>query len=157
MHQKKQKNPEQLAERKEILDLCTKHIEECESLEKRQFNENFSHDRVELLTRQGGGGDIRNRKVGVVIADDDSFMKSELPDIDVEEDLKKIDERNKLMDDELKDIGLGVGRLKEIANEMNNELSHQNELIHDIDKNVEDVLDHLDTVNLKMKKAVEKV
>ncbi|KAJ3122229.1 WD repeat-containing protein 34 [Nowakowskiella sp. JEL0407] len=156
---KKIKDPQQLADRKEVLELCNKHIEECEALEKHKFNEEYAADRKELLSRPAGG-DLRNRKGtgggGEGAADDDPFTKSELPDIDVQEDLKKIEERNKNIDNELEQISIGVGKLKDLANTMGEELSKQNEMINEIDANVENVLDHLDSVNLKMKKAVDK-
>ncbi|KAJ3013290.1 hypothetical protein HKX48_005836, partial [Thoreauomyces humboldtii] len=49
---RKKKDPEaqaHLAQRREILELCQKHIEECENLEKRKFNESYTEARVELL------------------------------------------------------------------------------------------------------------
>jgi len=39
--------------RKDIIDLCNKHIEECESLEKKRFTEKYSSDRSALFA--GGG------------------------------------------------------------------------------------------------------
>ena len=43
---------------------------------------------------------------------------SDLPDIDVEEDLKTIREKNKAIDDDMDVIGMGVAKLKEIALDM---------------------------------------
>ncbi|KAJ3176617.1 hypothetical protein HDU87_004945 [Geranomyces variabilis] len=42
----------------------------------------------------------------------DPFTHSKLPDIEVEEDFKRIGERNKLIGNDLDQIGAGVARLK---------------------------------------------
>ncbi|KAI8802928.1 hypothetical protein BJ742DRAFT_910132 [Cladochytrium replicatum] len=158
---KRNRDEEKIAAHKEVLELAMKHIEECENLEKGRFGEAAMAERVNLLSKPGRGNDeLRHRGGGGGGGgggDVDPYMKSELPDIDVEEDLKNIGEKNKLIDDELHQIGIGVSKLKELANDMGQELDAHNEVIDDIDKNVENVLDHLDSVNLKMKKALDKM
>ncbi len=47
--QRNKKDPAKHEKMKEVVDLCKQHIEECENLEKRRFNEKFSADRVELM------------------------------------------------------------------------------------------------------------
>lgn len=82
-----------MKEQREVCDLCKHHIEECENLEKRRQNDAYAADRVELFTSNlpSNGG------VGVGQSDnhDDPFLNSDLPDIDVEEDLKTIRNRNR--------------------------------------------------------------
>ncbi|KAI8818903.1 uncharacterized protein EV422DRAFT_535864 [Fimicolochytrium jonesii] len=160
---KKKKDPESvanLAQRREILDLCQKHIEECENLEKRRFNEGHVADRSELLA--GARPPERRRGRGNKAADPeepppDPFTNTDLPDIDVEEDFKRIGERNKLIDNDLDQIGAGVAKLKELANEMGNELDRQNEQLDNIERGVDGALDRVDNLNVKMRVAVDKV
>ena len=39
------------------MDLCYKHIEEVESLEKKRFNDKTSENRSMLMTQVGSGGE----------------------------------------------------------------------------------------------------
>ncbi|KAJ3220261.1 hypothetical protein HDU67_003276 [Dinochytrium kinnereticum] len=162
---KNTKDPEKLEERKEIHDLITKHIDEVENLEKRRLNDNYALDRTELLvggkaSNAGVGG---HRGVGVYGGansaapqqSDNPFTTTELPDIDVEEDFKNINERNKAIDEDLEEIGAGVQKLKEIANAMGQELDNQNDELKDIDKAVNKALDHVDNVNISMRRALD--
>ena len=113
---KKPKDPEKLAEHKEVLELCKQHIEECENLERRKQTDAYTSDRVELLSGGGHGGVHYNGRPG----EEDPFTHTDLPDIDVEEDLKNIRNKNKEIDQDLDDLGAGVARLKEIALDMGN-------------------------------------
>ncbi|RKO94094.1 hypothetical protein BDK51DRAFT_18899, partial [Blyttiomyces helicus] len=154
---KKIKDPERLAERKEILELCQKHIEELENLEKRRFNDGYTENRVELLSggrartavgRSAGGGG------GPSSGEADPFT-SELPDIEVEEDLKAIQERDKAINQDLEDIGVGVAKLKEMAQNMGQELDKQTEMLDNIERGVDTALDHVDNLNVKLKKTLD--
>ncbi|KAI8855202.1 hypothetical protein BC829DRAFT_378340 [Chytridium lagenaria] len=160
------KEPEKLEERKEIQDLIMKHIDEVENLEKRRFNDNYALDRTELLTgaKQGPAGTGGHRGVGTYGGSNSAgpqsdpnnpFTTTELPDIDVEEDFKNINERNKAIDEDLEEIGAGVAKLKEIANAMGQELDDQNQELKDIDKAVNKALDHVDNVNISMRRALD--
>ncbi|KAH6595083.1 hypothetical protein BASA50_006070 [Batrachochytrium salamandrivorans] len=162
---KKPKDPEKVAKHKEILDLCKQHVEECESLEKRRQADGFAADRVELFSSNGGGngggngdGDgIYGGGHGGGNEQHDPFTNSELPDIDVEEDIKAIRHRDKDIDKDVENIGLGVARLKEIALDMGQELENQNTDLERIDRNVEHALDHVDNINITMKKTLDGV
>src|SRR5204863_299538 len=87
----------------------------------------------------------------------DGSSKSELPDIDVDSDLKQLAGQRHEIDQQLEQIGHGVTNLKEIAINMGSELDHQNQIITDIDGKVERAAATLDTLNVKMKKTVEGV
>lgn len=110
-------------------------------------------DRLALFTKSDGQSATANG--GIDSLKSNPYTSSEIPDIDVEEDLKLIKSRNKQIDNELEDISQGVKRLKDLASDMNNELERQNDGLADIDRKVEKVLDHMDNVNVKMKKTVE--
>ncbi|KAJ3331278.1 hypothetical protein HDU76_003613 [Blyttiomyces sp. JEL0837] len=165
---KDQEKIEKFEQRKEVLDLTLKHIEEVENLEKRRFNEGYAIDRAELMAggKAGGGGGVGGHKgVGTYGGNygdqnqgdqgDDPFMNSALPDIDVEEDFKNINERNQQIDEDLDQIGAGVAKLKELATNMGNELDRQNEDLDEVDHKVNKALDHVDNVNVTMRRVVD--
>ncbi|KAJ3408758.1 hypothetical protein HDV05_004767 [Chytridiales sp. JEL 0842] len=150
-----------IEQHKEILDLVKQHIEEVENLEKRRFNEGFALDRSELMS--GGravGGSGGHKGVGVYggkyeNTQEDPFMSSQIPDIDVEDDFKNINAKNEQIDEDLEVIGQGVQKLKELANDMGRELDAQNDQLKDVDKAVNKALDHVDNVNIQMRKVVD--
>ena len=92
-----------------------------------------------------------------VTQDNAATDESALPDIYVEEDLKRIAAKNKEIDDDLDVIGEGVTKLKEIALDINNELDKQDETLQKIDKKADIALDHVDNINVSMKKALDGV
>ncbi|KAJ3283571.1 hypothetical protein HDU79_008954 [Rhizoclosmatium sp. JEL0117] len=163
---KKSKDPakiEKLEQYKEIFDLTNKHIEEVESLEKRRFNEGYAMDRKDLMqgatskgiSGMGGAAGVKGNYGGNYGDEKDPFNNTNLPDIDVEEDFKKMNEKNKAIDEDLEVIGAGVQKLKELALNMGNELDKQNEDLEEVDKAVNKALDHVDNVNVQMRKAVD--
>jgi t-SNARE complex subunit (syntaxin) len=64
---------------------------------------------------------------------------------------------NKMIDNDLQDIGKGVRQLRGLANDMGKELDTQNDQIRDLEKGLGKVLDNVDTINVKMKNTVDKV
>lgn len=178
---KKKLEDEELSIRREIVALCHQHIAECEDLEKRRFLEKLGVDRAELMDGGSGDGEPRrpygkeapvetnenrralfeggNKKKGGAAtskknAEPDPFA-TELRDIDVEEDFKEMNQRNEIIDQDLKDIGTGVTRLKEIAQDMNRELDVQNDQLRDLEKGVDKVLDQVDNINIKLKRVTD--
>ncbi|KAI8899126.1 hypothetical protein BC833DRAFT_586885 [Globomyces pollinis-pini] len=150
---KKQKEPEKVAQHKEIVELCKQHIEEVENLEKRKLNDAHVSERVDLLqTNGGGGGHVK----GLSTVPDDAYG-SDLPDIDAEEDLKAIRNKDKEIDNDVQELGVGVARLKDIAIDMGQELDRQNEDLDRIDKKVDKALDHVDNINVTLKKSIDGV
>ncbi|KAJ3261787.1 hypothetical protein HK103_004738 [Boothiomyces macroporosus] len=141
---KKPKDPAKVAEHKEIVQLCKQHIEEVEHLEKRRIADAHAGDRVELLNGAANNNLYAN-------------MGKDLPDIDAEEDMKAIKNRNKEIDEEVHQLGQGVAKLKDIAIDMGQELDRQNENLERIDKKVEANLDHVDNINVSLKKALDGV
>ncbi|ORY50794.1 hypothetical protein BCR33DRAFT_734003 [Rhizoclosmatium globosum] len=120
---KEERKIEKLEQYKEIFDLTNKHIEEVESLEKRRFNEGYAMDRKDLM--QGATSKVfRHKWYGRCGRSQGKlwrqlwrrkrpFNNTNLPDIDVEEDFKKMNEKNKAIDEDLEVIGAGVQKLKD--------------------------------------------
>jgi hypothetical protein len=50
-----------------------------------------------------------------------------------------------------------VRKLKDLAQDMGNELERQNQALEEVDNKVEGALEHMDNVNVKLKKTVDKV
>jgi synaptosomal-associated protein 23 len=59
-----------------------------------------------------------------------------------------------MQDDNVAELSRGIGQLKNIAIDMGNELDRQDEQISRIDKKADDNLDHVDNLNVSMKKAL---
>ena len=55
------------------------------------------------------------------------------------------------------EMSKGIGKLKEIAIDMGQELEQQQEQLQRVDQKAEDNLDHLDNLNVSLKNAVDKV
>ncbi|KAJ3369842.1 hypothetical protein GGF31_004914 [Allomyces arbusculus] len=161
--------------RKEIVKLCQSHLEECENLDKARFNDKMAADRVNLFsggTTPGASPSKLNfgqfNKTGAVNPSSalgggalggspTSNAPAELPDIEVAEDLALIRQRNMDIDQELDEIGAGVQVLKQIAIQMGEEVDKQNEMLDKIDTKVDKAQEHLVSVNMKMKEALDGV
>jgi hypothetical protein len=83
-------------------------------------------------------------------------FQSNLPEID-DDDFKAMKEKDKMINEDMEEIGKGVSQLKEIAINMGKELDHQNDQLVDLEKNVDKAMDNLDNVNVKMKKVLDGV
>ncbi|KAJ3277059.1 hypothetical protein HDV01_000111 [Terramyces sp. JEL0728] len=148
-------DPAKVAEHKEIVQLCKQHIEEVEQLEKRRVADTHAGERVELLNGAANNNIYANMGKGG--QEQDIFTHSDLPDIDAEEDMKAIKNRNKEIDEEVNQLGQGVAKLRDIAIDMGQELDKQNEDLERIDRKVEANLDHVDNINVSLKKALDGV
>ena len=107
------KDSELIKDHKEVLDLCQLHIAEIERLEKARGNEGYQSDRDLLISGKDEMYTFDPNRPDMK-TDDDA-----LPDIFIEEDLKRINANNKAIDDDIYVIGEGVSKLKEIALDMN--------------------------------------
>ncbi|KAJ3391206.1 hypothetical protein HDU92_009161 [Lobulomyces angularis] len=128
---------------------------------RRPYGTDFSQEKMEVNdTRkalfEGTTDKGRKKKADQELVTDDPFV-SKLPEIDVEEDFKLMNEKNKLIDKDLEDIGFGVQKLKEIAQGMNQELDAQNDALRDLEKDVDKALDGVDNINIRLKQVVDKM
>jgi hypothetical protein len=108
-----EKEETKVKERKEIIDLCDRHIEECYQMEREGYD-SPNHDIFELSN----------------FGNDKSFV-SELPDIEGDEGFQMLQKQNNLMvkefifiilifqDQKLEIIDQGVQVIKKMVNEMN--------------------------------------
>jgi len=64
-------------------------------------------------------------------------------------------QRDKALDDDLDMISTGVGRLKNIALDMKEEIQLQNVMIDEVDQKIDAATDHLIELNKKVKKAFD--
>lgn len=169
--------------RKEIVKLCYQHLEECENLDKARFNDKMAGDRVNLFS---GGGvspssgpsrlDFNKFKAGGPGAPGapggfggpggmnggsggggGGGMGQELPDIEVQEDLALIRQRNMDIDQELDEIAAGVQVVKQIAIQMGEEVEKQNDMLTEIETKVDHAHEHVQLVNMRMKEALDGV
>ncbi|KAI9189598.1 hypothetical protein H9P43_001031 [Blastocladiella emersonii ATCC 22665] len=163
-----------LDSRKEIVQLCNQHLEECENLDRARFNDKLAGDRANLFVSSGIGGAtspssaLKFNKFAAGASSVSPGMappgpggassgSQELPDIEVAEDLALIRQRNMDIDQELDEISAGVQVIKQIAIQMGDELDKQNEMLDTIDAKVDKANEHVQNVNLKMKEALDGV
>ncbi|KNE71559.1 hypothetical protein AMAG_15768 [Allomyces macrogynus ATCC 38327] len=150
-------------------------FKECENLDKARFNDKMAADRVNLFSGGSTPGASPSKlnfgqfnKTGAVNPSSalgggalggspTSNAPAELPDIEVAEDLALIRQRNLDIDQELDEIGAGVQVLKQIAIQMGEEVDKQNEMLDKIDTKVDKAQEHLVSVNMKMKEALDGV
>merc|ERR1712038_2131198 len=71
--------------------------------------------------------------------------------------LEQIENRDKEFDKQLDDIGQGINDLSEIAQMQQEEVKKQNIMLENVGKKIEDVYDHIDNVNAKMKDTLNEV
>eukprot|EP00299_Pterocystis_sp_00344_P016662 c8360_g1_i1.p2 GENE.c8360_g1_i1~~c8360_g1_i1.p2 ORF type:complete len:141 (-),score=37.98 c8360_g1_i1:67-489(-) len=82
---------------------------------------------------------------------------SELPDFEIEEQMQQLKQRDKQIDEGLEEISKGVGRLKQVAVAIGDELTLQNEMLNVIETKVDTANEQLLTLNKKMKQTLTKV
>jgi len=171
---KKRKMKQKLTEselkiRQEQIDLAYKHIEECEQLEKRRYTQQpappsqkkadlFSKSRIKSTpaastAASSFGGDVPSSSS----ADYHPATHSDLPPLEVEAQIQQLKERDKKIDEGLEDISKGVGRLKNIAQGIDEELTLQSEMLNVIETKVDAANEQLLTLNRKMKDTLKKV
>jgi len=114
---------------------------------------------------------LHNLSVGKKSEDEEQFRKikpkglddlnyaecDDIPDVDISEGLKQIEEQKKKFDENLKVISKQVDTLKEAAIDMGNELEKQTELLNKIEDDVGKYNDKLSKLNERMDKALQQV
>eukprot|EP00736_Rhodelphis_marinus_P004849 Rmarinus@m.8951 len=165
MKNKKKRNampPETIEHRNEVVELCFKHIAECEQLEKRRYTDKSSagpsaDSRSQLLSggSSGAAGVAGGRFTSIRPATETDLTN--INDIDVAEGLKQIQEKNEKMDEELEVISEGVQRLGNLARDMNQEINLQSQMVEEITADVDRTAAHLQNINKKMKETLTKV
>jgi DNA repair exonuclease SbcCD ATPase subunit len=146
---------EAVSTRAEIVELCYKHIEECEKWEKRVLDKRAQEDRLQLLS---GSSNRNDNEYEMKSANDGDNQFSDLVEIDDYTDqLQDLKNRNAEIDKELDEVLKGVGVLKEIALNMDQELETQNQMIDQIEHKVNKSQQKLDSINAKLQKTLDKV
>ena len=79
---------------------------------------------------------------------------TELPDIETQQGLMQLEQKNRQIDDQLDVVAEGVQELKQIALTMNAEAKTQAAMVDEITNKVESVQSHLNTINKEMKKTL---
>merc|ERR1719265_564002 len=160
---KRRKSPEQEAQannRKEMVELVFKHIEECEAWEKRRFTDKHMESRTALFSGGGGGAGVSAGGIGGMTGSaggmSDPTM-SELPDLETRQGLDELATRNKQIDSELAEVGEGILELKAKATAINEEVDNQIDLVDDVTGKVDKAAAHMVNINTKMKKTLENV
>ena len=142
---------EALREKRQVYELCLQHLEECEGLEKQRYDFPRS-DRDALIGTASPSGLSYHSNISY-----SSTHDSELPDIDVENDMKTLQKGDQEIQKDLQIISTGVATLKTIAIGMNDELDMQNELLSRMDKKTGKIEKEMNKLNVKMKDTLDRV
>ena len=134
---------------KEIVELVFKHIEECETWEKKREVGMTSTDVSAPGSRRK---DLFESKRSI-----QTPLETELDDIELGQRMQMIRKRDQEIDGELAVISRGVKDLKEMATTMGEELEIHNQIIDEIDHKVDITTQHITNVNKKMRETLEKV
>mmetsp|Transcript_46322 Transcript_46322/g.145332 ORF Transcript_46322/g.145332 Transcript_46322/m.145332 type:complete len:289 (-) Transcript_46322:143-1009(-) len=134
--------PEDLEIHQQMAELVSKHIAECESLEKKRYQ-----------GRAGGRNGTKGAGVNGEIkrtAMDTDLAPIDL-DPDVNEGLIQLRRNDEKLDEQLDMISKGMVRLKGIAVDQSNEVKLQSVMIDQISDNMDKATEHLNDVNMKLK------
>mmetsp|Transcript_46409 Transcript_46409/g.100809 ORF Transcript_46409/g.100809 Transcript_46409/m.100809 type:complete len:277 (+) Transcript_46409:246-1076(+) len=143
-------NAQQIAERQETVDLVFKHIEECEALDKRRYASKNSDTRIELFS--GGRAATTDTMAPVSRV---PFGETELPDIETQEGLRQLQQKDQRIDQELEQVAAGVADLRTVALDIRDEIKVQSAMVDEITNKVDNANKHLVNINKKMKKTLE--
>lgn len=124
--------------RVEIIDLCRKHVTECQHLEKSGF------------------GNVANSFFDGYTKKDDKVV-TKLPDIDDDEAFLYLKNQDLKIDAKLELVSQGVAHLKDMALEMGNEVDRQAIAISELTQKVDDTQATLNNLNKRLKKTLQKV
>jgi len=154
-----------IAHRKEVVDLIFKHIEELERLEKARpqqqeetKNSLFGGKKSRAQPSSDTGPYTTSEATGGGAYKGGSYIPEEgglLPDID--EGLRKLEQKNKIIDSQLEEVEQGVLALKNLATQMGEHVDQQNVMIDDITATAEKANAHLRETNTRLKNALDKV
>lgn len=140
----------QVMQRQEAVALVFKHLQECESLEKRRYHTNDFDARVELFAAGGLGATM-----GVGTSSRQAPSSStELSDIESLEQLHVLKDKDLQIDAHLEAVSEGVAELKTIALVMRDEVKIQSGMVDEITNKVESVEKRLHNTNKHMKRSL---
>lgn len=142
---------QQLEERAEMVDLIFKHVEECEALEKRRYAGKQSENRLNLF---GGGGGSRTNELAPV--DRVEVSDTMLPDIETQEELRKLEETDEQINVELKQVSAGLRDLRGLAVDMRDEVRVQTSMIDEVTGKVDKANVHIININRRMRETLAK-
>jgi len=134
-----EEDQKQVENRKEVVELCYKHIDELKFLERQ------------------GAGTHQPEFIGSFGSKENTPLVTELPDIDGDEAFMLLKRQDREIDFKLDAISQGVAHLKEIAISMGNEIELQENMIAALDVKVDKTTEHLARLNRDLKKALQGV
>eukprot|EP00310_Coccolithus_braarudii_P018502 CAMPEP_0183351910 /NCGR_PEP_ID=MMETSP0164_2-20130417/26331_1 /TAXON_ID=221442 /ORGANISM="Coccolithus pelagicus ssp braarudi, Strain PLY182g" /LENGTH=277 /DNA_ID=CAMNT_0025524211 /DNA_START=42 /DNA_END=875 /DNA_ORIENTATION=- len=141
----------QVEERQEVVDLVFKHIEEVEALDKRRYAAKHTEARIELFS----GGRSGTLVSSVAPVSRVPYGGTELPDIETQEGLQQLQQKDQRIDEELEQVAAGVADLKTVALDIRDEVKVQSAMVDEITHKVDKASKHLSSINKKMKKTLQ--
>jgi hypothetical protein len=69
--------------------------------------------------------------------------------------LQALKQRDQQIDQQIAELGKGVDILTDLARSMNEEVKIQNKMLDSLEQNIDDVKEHVTTINAKLKTTLE--
>mmetsp|Transcript_55943 Transcript_55943/g.114325 ORF Transcript_55943/g.114325 Transcript_55943/m.114325 type:complete len:283 (+) Transcript_55943:252-1100(+) len=133
---------EEFEEHQQIVDLYRKHLDEAIEMDKKR------HSRQTRAAARKGAELTEIKRSA-----DDHIDPIEI-DSGVRQGLQQLERNDQALDEKLEAIEKGVKRLKNVAQEQNNEVKLQSAMIDKISDNMDHATDHLNEVNTRMKETL---
>ncbi len=154
----KKPDPEKIKKREEDLELIKKHIAEIEELDKRRHQRDTKkksrkHENDEEYGMQGSLAE----KLMLATQLPDDPTKSNLPTIDISQQMLQLERLNKTLDEKLDIFGEKLDKLKEAAQDIGGELDRQNIMLENLEDKVEKEMQRLDALNKRVENALDAV
>jgi len=144
---------ESMQERQQVLTDTRLEIEKIREMQRKGYNKNYSS--VQLMRMEdsemfrggaGGGGGGGGAAGGGRNNDMTSDHKAQL---------QALKQRDQAIDQQVVEIGKGVDVLLDLARSMGEEVKIQSKMLDSLEQNIDDVKDHVTTINAKLKNTLD--
>ena len=153
--------PEEMSARKSMLTTLQKEIQAIKDMQRAGFVKGYqaiqmsSMEESEIFKGGSGGGkhytdDYDGGGRGPVVGKSNNYMTDQ-----DRQALQMIREKDHEIDTEIMNIGEGVDALHELARVANEELKMQNKMLDTLERKIDNVHEHVTTINEKLKKTLE--
>jgi len=136
-----------MQERQQILVDMRLEIEKIREMQRKGYNKNYS---TVQMTRMEDSELFRGPQAGGTTGGRNNDMTSEH-----RSQLQALKQRDQAIDQQIAELGKGVDVLTDLARSMNEEVKIQNKMLDSLGQNIDDVKDHVITINAKLKTTLD--
>jgi DNA repair ATPase RecN len=144
---------ESMQERQQVLTALRLEIEKIREMQRKGYNRNYNT--VQLATMENselfrGGPAAGSGAGGGMGGGRNNDMTAEH-----KSQLQALKQRDQQIDQQIAELGKGVDILTDLARSMNEEVKIQNKMLDSLEQNIDDVKEHVTTINAKLKTTLE--